>query len=368
MSNAIYCCSLPESFQCSDSEVPSQVLLRLYGDTSGNCDISVQLEIFKMLSIKNLGPKLYGQFEDGRLEEFLPATSLTCDELMDRAISTIIAKKLAVVHSLDVPMDKTSNWILDKFNEWSEFIRDNVKVPIKTGDIRQSTIDIAQELLSIDYRKEIDFLECILDKSHSPIVFSHNDLHQGNILLAKQSKRRPTLEERVFIIDFEYSSYNHRAYDIANHFSEWCFEYDTPDYPHFNFYEQRFPSEEAQVAFVRSYLIQSQLSTCPPDNSSNNKTKSTNVMKNHCDNITFTNGDHVNGHRDSINGKTPEEVHLLDEIKPFNMVSCFLWMLWSIKTSHCSNIKFGYWVSFEKSFEHYNTILLMALTNQRIFE
>ena len=39
---------------------------------------------------------------------------------------------------------------------------------------------------------------------------------RGNILL-RQNTRKPEL----VLIDFEYCSYNYRAFDIANHFVEW---------------------------------------------------------------------------------------------------------------------------------------------------
>lgn len=345
MSNSLFCCSLPESTIISMGE-PTQALLRLYGDQSR--DMSIQLEIFELLSLKGLGPKLYGNFEDGRLEEFLPANSLTCEELMDHEISSIIAKKLASVHSLDVPIDKQNTWLLDRFNEWVEFInRDGV--PNFNEETRQSTIEIAQELLAINFNKEIEFLSCLFDKTQSPIVFSHNDLHQGNILLAKYSKRRPTLEERIIFIDFEYCSYNYRAYDIANHFCEWCFEYDTPEYPHFIFLEDRFPSKDVQRNFIHHYIDQrghlavshKTLSTLV-----DNKTNTHNHNRvNHRDSNGSSNGHHVNGHSNGTTtmNKALEDA-LLDEVKPFFMAANLLWTLWCIKSAQCSTIKFGYWV------------------------
>ena len=40
----------------------------------------LQVQIFKLLSFKEFGPEnLYADLEDGRLEEFLPAHSITCD-------------------------------------------------------------------------------------------------------------------------------------------------------------------------------------------------------------------------------------------------------------------------------------------------
>lgn len=253
MSNTLYCCSLPDSITTDNGE-PAQVLLRLYGDHWKESDMSVQIEIFSLLSSKELGPMLYGNFEDGRLEEFLPATSLTSAELMDHEISSIIARKLAKVHSLDVPRSKTDTWILDRMHEFLASVREiSYEYAPATQELNESTRQIAQKLLAVDFESEIKYIQDILGRIRTPKVFSHNDLHQGNILLAKHSKRRPTLKERLVFIDFEYCSYNYRAYDLANHFCEWCFEYDTPEYPHFMFFENRFPSEKIQHNFVRNY-------------------------------------------------------------------------------------------------------------------
>lgn len=320
---------------------PTQVLLRFYGDQSRNCDMSIQLEIFNLLSLKDLGPKLFGTFEDGRLEEFLPATSLTCDELMNHEISSIIARKLALVHSLDVPIDKSNTWLKERYYEWLEFINEQEKPPKFSEGTRQSTIDIANQLLTIDFEQETKFLLDVIEKTQSPTVFSHNDLHQGNILLAKYSKRRLTSEERVVFIDFEYCSYNYRAYDIANHFCEWCFEYDTPDYPHFMFFADRFPSVGIQRDFVRDYSIQSKQSSDSSKSFQNGAIVENN--KAHCDSGS-TNDSKLNGHSKNKN-KNQETENLLREIQPFFMAANLLWTLWCVKSAYSSTIRFGYWVS-----------------------
>lgn len=39
---------------------------------------------------------------------------MTCDELKDPEISTTIARKLAKVHTLNVPINKEPTWLFDK--------------------------------------------------------------------------------------------------------------------------------------------------------------------------------------------------------------------------------------------------------------
>uniref|UniRef100_A0A6G1SFD7 Choline/ethanolamine kinase n=1 Tax=Aceria tosichella TaxID=561515 RepID=A0A6G1SFD7_9ACAR len=401
MSNQLFCCSLPDQIKLANGE-PSQALLRLYGDR--NCDMTLQVQIFELLSKKDLGPKLYGSFDDGRLEEFLPASSLTCDELMNCDISSIIARKLATVHSLNVPhMEFNNTWLMDRFYEWLGFINEHKKQVDHyiSRTITEQASKVAKKLLSIDFEKEINFLKQVFDGTRSPIVFSHNDLHQGNILLAKPSRRRSVLDKRVILIDFEYCSYNYRAYDIANHFCEWCFEYDTPDYPHFAIHPGRFPSIETQREFIRNYLDQQRrlllnngkmdtdktaAENGQPLNGGNHATKLNNYTGIYlCDNnnrctrskvkdfqsnnnnnnnnnintTTISNG--INNNNNSINKNNNNNNNInnnnntlvadddyeidkiMNEVKPFCMAANLVWTLWSIKSAHSSSIKFGYW-------------------------
>lgn len=384
MSNQLFCCTLPDSAKPVNGE-PFQALLRLYGDQSRNCDMTLQVQIFELLSSKELGPKLYGNFDDGRLEEFLPANSLTCEELMDRDISAIIAQKLAAVHSLQVPkLNSTSNnWILERFQEWLSYFNDQKKQPSQyfNGSIAEPALKIVKRLLSIDFEKEVNFLKQVFDGTRSPIVFSHNDLHQGNILLAKPSRRRSTLEKRVILIDFEYCSYNYRAYDIANHFCEWCFEYDTPDFPHYAIYSERFPSLEAQREFIRNYLDQKRRLllnngkiddrqqgaengiTRPiaggdhlkltgnylcDNNNRCTRSKSKDLANSNNNNvITVGNNNHSHG-AVATGAAIPDEDDyeidkIMNEVKPFCLAANLVWALWCIKSAHSSSIKFGYW-------------------------
>lgn len=52
------------------------------------------------------------------------------------------------------------------------------------------------------------------------IVLCHNDLLGGNILLDNDTPVSDlAVEPKIYLIDYEYTSYNHRAFDIGNHFN-----------------------------------------------------------------------------------------------------------------------------------------------------
>lgn len=52
------------------------------------------------------------------------------------------------------------------------------------------------------------------------VVLCHNDLLCGNILLcpSEEASASQAPAEKAVLIDYEYSMYNYRAFDIANHF------------------------------------------------------------------------------------------------------------------------------------------------------
>ena len=75
LSNLLYLCSLPSTHTPVTGE-PSQVLLRMYGQLLDKNDTKITDSVITMLlSERNLGPKLYGIFPGGRLEEYIPVSN-----------------------------------------------------------------------------------------------------------------------------------------------------------------------------------------------------------------------------------------------------------------------------------------------------
>ena len=67
-------------------------------------------------------------------------------------------------------------------------------------------------------------------------------MQEGNILMVKECS-----PPRLALIDFEYCSYNYRAFDLANHFMEWTYDYTIEEFPHFKASPSDYPSSEQQV-------------------------------------------------------------------------------------------------------------------------
>jgi choline kinase len=91
-------------FPVAQDEIPPTVLLRIYGPSSGALiSRTEELRILHVLSSQyGLGPKVYGTFSNGRLEQFFPSRALTADELRSSHCSRGIACRMRELHSVDL--------------------------------------------------------------------------------------------------------------------------------------------------------------------------------------------------------------------------------------------------------------------------
>lgn len=55
-------------------------------------------------------------------------------------------------------------------------------------------------------------------------------------------------KNNLIIIDFEYSAYNYRGFDLANHFCETIYDYTNEEFPYFWAKPENYPTKEKQVS------------------------------------------------------------------------------------------------------------------------
>uniref|UniRef100_A0A8C0IUH7 Ethanolamine kinase n=1 Tax=Chelonoidis abingdonii TaxID=106734 RepID=A0A8C0IUH7_CHEAB len=285
LSNMLFQCSLPDTMETVADE-PRKVLLRLYGAILQMVKAMVlESVMFAILAERNLGPKLYGIFPQGRLEEFIPSRKLDTEELGLPDISAEIAEKMARFHGMKMPFNKEPKWL---FGTMEKYLHQ-----------KRFCLSFFIGPLLLSFRS-------MLEATSSPVVFCHNDCQEGNVLLLEG--REDSEKQKLMLIDFEYSSYNYRGFDIANHFCEWMYDYTYEKYPFFKANFLKYPTRMQQLYFISSYLT------------------------------AFQNGFENLSNEDK--SKTEEDI--LMEVNRFALASHFLWGLWSIIQAKISSIEFGY--------------------------
>ncbi|XP_073822783.1 choline/ethanolamine kinase isoform X2 [Musca autumnalis] len=325
---------------------PKEVLLRIYGQSHGEDALEQMITesvVFALLSERHFGPRLYGIFPGGRLEQYIPARALLTSELAIPEISMKIAEKMAEIHTLNIPMSKEPDWLWNCMERWQRYLPDILKPNSKWSDQ-----DIVNFMRGVDYDAEVLWLRGVINQHNYPVLFCHNDMQEGNILMKTTTndeaeatedvalenismssedattvigQKKPDLDSSgdsaienangctvpdLKIIDFEYCAYNYRGFDLANHFLEWTFNYNRSDAPFYYFLKENYPTTEQRHQFIRTYLKK------------------------------------FNDKEDDWEPSQKEIDDVDEEVTVFTMMSHLFWSLWSLMNV-TSNIEFGYW-------------------------
>uniref|UniRef100_A0A8C0QTQ1 Ethanolamine kinase n=1 Tax=Canis lupus dingo TaxID=286419 RepID=A0A8C0QTQ1_CANLU len=266
--------------------------------------------MFAILAERSLGPKLYGIFPQGRLEQFIPSRRLDTEELSLPDISAEIAEKMATFHGMKMPFNKEPKWL---FGTMEKYLNQVLRIKF-AGEPRVKQL---HRLLRYNLPLELQYLRSLLESTPSPVVFCHNDCQEGNILMLEG--RENSEKQRLMLIDFEYSSYNYRGFDIGNHFCEWMYDYTYEKYPFFRANILKYPTRKQQLHFISNYLA---------------------AFQNEFENL-------------SNEEKSIIEEEMLLEVNRFALASHFFWGLWSIVQAKISSIEFGYMDYAQARFDAY---------------
>jgi ethanolamine kinase len=161
-------------------------------------------------------------FHNGRVEEFLHCITLTPQQMCDPHFVPRIAQLLRRFHAADIHLPRTPT-LWGVIAQWLE----------QAQQLEFTDAAKAAAYAQLDFRAmaaEIQGLHQLCDAMESPVVFGHNDLLSGNLLVAQEPGFDPAaadLDRPVTVIDFEYGAYTYRGFDIGNHFNEYAgFECD----------------------------------------------------------------------------------------------------------------------------------------------
>ena len=138
--------------------------------------------VFALLSERHFGPKLHGIFPGGRIEQYIPARALLTNELSNAKISIKIAEKMGEIHGLNIPMSKEPDWIWNCMNRWLRLLP-----AILARNDWQENQHHADFIKTINFSEEAKWLRTLIDEGQYPVLFCHNDLQEGNILLRSDS-------------------------------------------------------------------------------------------------------------------------------------------------------------------------------------
>ncbi|KAJ8531008.1 hypothetical protein K7X08_025739 [Anisodus acutangulus] len=210
--------------------------VRLYGPNT-ECVINRERELqaIQHLSAAGFGAKLLGVFGNGIVQSFIDARTLSPSDLRNPKLAAEIAKQLRKFHQVEIPGSKEPQ-------VWNDVLKFFTKASTLQFDDGEKKIKY-EIILFEKVHNEIIGLKELTDHLNAPVVFAHNDLLSGNLILNED-------KGKLYFIDFEYGSYNYRGFDIGNHFNEYA-GYDC-DYT-------LYPNKDEQFHFFRHYLNSDQL-------------------------------------------------------------------------------------------------------------
>lgn len=182
---------------------PKTLLLRIYGPSSSSL-ISRPAELrtlYVLSSQYRIGPRVYGTFGNGRIEEFFASDALHSKDLRDPIISQWIGTRMAELHRVDVlavadpkewadPADGTRGELGVKRNlrDWLKPAREVVSKIRDKAYLKQLDFDSFEGQWLRYYKWVRDWEKANSCEKESPRVFCHNDTQYGNLLRMRHPK------------------------------------------------------------------------------------------------------------------------------------------------------------------------------------
>lgn len=244
------------------------VIIRLYGGKQLQSGFSQDPSVLRCIGLEGevllchfmdvnaIGPKILGVFDGGRIEKYVEGNEQTFGSLDDEVTNSIFARKLARMHSLQLPLNKRAKDVLgfiktsfrDNWDNCFQVIQ-GIKPATVLFPEQEQLIDMT---LKYDFQSLIKYFEQLLPTVGTRVVFCHGDMSRSNFIINENRMD----DERVTFLDFEMAGYNLRGSDIGNHF-----KHRTRDLRKFTrqsatpiTMEVEYPDEDERRKFVREYL------------------------------------------------------------------------------------------------------------------
>ncbi len=211
-------------------------------------DRDIDNQMCQYLGSKGVGPQVYFFNSEYRIEEFVESSNFSSEDMNDQKMRNLLTYYIEKLHRNPVPC-------LPKASLLQRIISGDIKlIELSRASIaaKQASFDGEEkrkvdEVLRLVEPAELDWLAEKTAPFEADLVASHNDFLNGNILKLPGGG--------LLLIDFEYSSYNFRMYDVANFITESLFDYSVQESPYFAYFPDRRDSDEKVSEMMEYYLL-----------------------------------------------------------------------------------------------------------------
>ena len=178
---------ISEVYECTYNQ--TKAVIRFDLPTASELAIDRKNEAIVLNSIINLGlspPLIYSDPSAGiMIWKYIAGTKPVFDQEKSNTFSLIdLGRTLACIHNLPIPTN-SKNIFKDSMNLYESLLEDSQN--------------------EMFFRKASDLYNELVDDGLK-MVFSHNDLHSGNLIW----------NSKYYFLDWEFSSTNHPCFDIAS--------------------------------------------------------------------------------------------------------------------------------------------------------
>lgn len=163
-----------------------------------------------------MGPRVYGTFENGRLEEYFDSVTLTATDIRVPKVSGLIGARMAELHGVDIAaIEDPSTYAQGTPRSWQIGAQKNVKswlpparkvlaLPVLSDEIkRELDLDVFQDRWE-KYMKWMKTLEKV--EGASSRVFCHNDAQYGNLLKLRKMQEGISEHRQVRPLPLRFAS------------------------------------------------------------------------------------------------------------------------------------------------------------------
>ena len=206
---------LIERTSIDGSQVAKVVIRKSDGNLVRSDEIDANESIIEhliMFHASNLGvgPKIYGFFTGGCIQEYIEGHTLTIGESLDKDI----AVSLAQLHASDLPLPKPGlDFIQNLFDNY-KFFDQNFRSRLSIEMFKEMKID-TKIIAEFPFEEEFKWLSETMALVNQRMAFLH---HDGNYLNCLVREDPGPNQSKIAFVDYELSQYNHRGFDLGSHF------------------------------------------------------------------------------------------------------------------------------------------------------